>query len=60
MQQWFKLSAPAMKEVLYDVPAFRDFAGLSHWDEPIPSDAGTWSCARACAGLWTKINLCRR
>ncbi|WP_241525045.1 hypothetical protein [Simplicispira metamorpha] len=49
-----------MKEVLYDVPAFRDFAGLSHWDEPIPSDAGTWSCARACAGLWTKINLCRR
>ena len=37
MQQWFKLSDPAMEEALHDVPAFRDFAGLSHWDECIPS-----------------------
>ena len=39
MQQWSKLSDPAMEEALHDVPAFRDFAGLSHWDEPIPSES---------------------
>ena len=39
MQQWFKLSDPAMEEALHDVPAFRDFAGLSHWDEHIPSES---------------------
>lgn len=39
MQQWFKLSDPAMEEALHDVPAFRDFAGLSHWDEQIPSES---------------------
>lgn len=37
MQQWFKLSYPAMEEAQHDVPAFCDFAGLSHWDEYIPS-----------------------
>ena len=40
MQQWFKLSDPAMEEALHDVPAFRDFAGLSHWDEHIPAYMG--------------------
>ena len=39
MQQWFKLSDPAMEEALHDVPAFRDFAGLTHWDEQIPSES---------------------
>ena len=39
MQQWFNLSDPAMEEALHDVPAFRDFAGLSHWDEHIPSES---------------------
>ncbi|MFI8613965.1 IS5 family transposase [Acidovorax sp. NPDC077693] len=39
MQQWFKLSHPAMEEALHDVPAFRDFAGLSHWDEYIPGES---------------------
>lgn len=39
MQHWFKLSDPAMEEALHDVPAFRDFAGLSHWDESIPSES---------------------
>ncbi|MFY3384382.1 IS5 family transposase [Paracidovorax sp. MALMAid1276] len=39
MQQWFKLSDPAMEEALHDVPAFRDFAGLSHWDEHIPGES---------------------
>ena len=39
MQQWFKLSDPAMEEALHDVPAFRDFAGLSHWDAQIPSES---------------------
>ncbi len=39
MQPWFKLSDPAMEEALHDVPAFRDFAGLSRWDEQIPSES---------------------
>jgi len=39
MQQWFKLSDPAMEEPLHDVPAFRYFAGLSHRDEHIPSES---------------------
>jgi len=39
MQQWFKLSDPAMEEALHDVPAFRDFAGLTHWDEQVPSES---------------------
>ena len=39
MQQWFKLSDPAMEEALHDVPAFRDFAGLSQWDEQIPGES---------------------
>jgi transposase, IS5 family len=28
MQQWFGLSDPAMEEALYDVPLYREFAGL--------------------------------
>lgn len=28
MRQWLKLSDPAIKEALHDVPTFRDFAGL--------------------------------
>lgn len=28
MQQWFGLSDPAMEEALFDVPLYRDFAGL--------------------------------
>ncbi len=28
-----------MEEALHDVPAFRDFAALSHWDEHIPSES---------------------
>lgn len=39
MQHWFKLSDPAMEEALHDMPAFRDFAGLSHGDEHIPSES---------------------
>ena len=39
MQQWFNLSDPAMEEALHDIPMFRDFAGLSHWDERIPSES---------------------
>lgn len=39
MQQWFKLSDPAMEEALHDVPAFRDFAGLTHWDAQISSES---------------------
>mgnify|MGYP003610324020 CR=1 FL=1 len=32
VQQWFKLSNPAMEEALHDIPALRDFAGMSHWN----------------------------
>ncbi len=39
MQQWFKLSDQAMEEALHEVPAFRDFTGLSHRDESIPSES---------------------
>lgn len=39
MQQRFKLSDPAMEEALHDVPVFRDFVGLSHGDEPLPSQS---------------------
>ncbi|MDH2239802.1 IS5 family transposase [Pigmentiphaga sp. GD03639] len=39
MQQWFNLSDPAMEEALHDVPVFRDFAGLSGWNEALPSDS---------------------
>ncbi|MBY0411220.1 MAG: transposase, partial [Burkholderiaceae bacterium] len=39
IQQWFKLSDPATEEALHDVLAFRDFAGLSHWDAHIPSES---------------------
>ena len=39
MQQWFKLSDPAMEEALHDVPAFRDFAGVIHWDQQIPGES---------------------
>jgi hypothetical protein len=32
MQQWFGLSDPAMEEALYDVPLYREFAGLRRRD----------------------------
>ncbi len=35
MQQWFRLSDPAMEEALHDVPLFREFAQLS-WDQRFP------------------------
>ena len=31
MQQWFKLSDPAMEEALHDVPAFGDFSVNRPW-----------------------------
>jgi len=39
MQQWFKLSDPAVEGALHDMTAFRDFASLSHWGEHIPSES---------------------
>ncbi|NMM79644.1 hypothetical protein B2J86_01635 [Acidovorax sp. SRB_14] len=39
MQRWFKVSDTAMEEALHDVSAFRDFAGLFHWGEYIPSES---------------------
>ena len=38
MQQWFTLSDPAMEEALYDMPLFRDFAGLS-WSSATPDES---------------------
>ena len=32
MQQWFGLSDLAMEEALFDIPLYRDFAGLAHHD----------------------------
>lgn len=38
MQQWFKLSDPAMEGALHDMTLFRDFAGLGGWDERVPDE----------------------
>ncbi len=38
MQQWFNLSDPAMEDALHDVPLFREFAGLSGWDDRLPDE----------------------
>jgi transposase, IS5 family len=39
MQQWFGLSDPAMKEALYDVPLYRDFAGLDGGMTRLPDES---------------------
>ena len=38
MQRWFTLSDPAMEETLYDVPLFREFAGLT-WETSWPEES---------------------
>ena len=38
LQHWFNLPDPAMEEALHYVPLFRDFAGLSSWDDAVPSE----------------------
>jgi IS5 family transposase len=39
MQQWFGLSDPAMEEALYDVPMYREFAGLDNGLERLPDES---------------------
>lgn len=39
MQQWFGLSDPAMEEALFDVPLYREFAGLENWDRALPDES---------------------
>jgi transposase, IS5 family len=39
MQQWFGLSDPAMEEALYDVPLYRDFAGLDDGMSRLPDES---------------------
>ncbi|NUX98839.1 IS5 family transposase [Paraburkholderia youngii] len=39
MQQWFGLSDPAMEEALYDVPLYRDFAGLDGGMTHLPDES---------------------
>lgn len=39
MQQWFGLSNPAMGEALYDVPLYRDFAGLDGGMTRLPDES---------------------
>jgi IS5 family transposase len=36
LQQWFGLSDPAMEEALYDVPLYREFAGLDVGVDRLP------------------------
>jgi IS5 family transposase len=38
MQQWFTLSDPAMEEALYDVPLYREFAGLGEASRRLPDE----------------------
>lgn len=39
MQQWFGLSDPAMEEALFDMPMYREFAGLENWDRALPDES---------------------
>jgi transposase, IS5 family len=39
MQQWFGLSDPAMEEALFDMPLYREFAGLENWDRALPDES---------------------
>lgn len=39
LQQWFNLSDPAMKEALYDMELFRQFAGLDNGIEGLPDES---------------------
>ena len=39
MQQWFGLSDPAMEEALYDVPLYREFAGLNGGMTRLPDES---------------------
>jgi IS5 family transposase len=38
LQQWFTLSDPAMEEALYDVPLYRQFAGLDEASRKLPDE----------------------
>ena len=38
LQQWFGLSDPAMEEALYDVPLYRQFAGLDGGMTRLPDE----------------------
>jgi IS5 family transposase len=39
VQQWFGLSDPAMEEALYDVPLYREFAGLDEGMTRLPDES---------------------
>mgnify|MGYP002144878034 FL=1 len=39
LQQWFSLSDPAMEEALYDVPLYREFAGLDVGVDRLPDES---------------------
>ena len=39
MQQWFELSAPAMEEVLFDVPPYREFAAMDDGNDRFPDES---------------------
>ena len=38
MQQWFKLSDPAMEDALYDTEPIRRFAGIELGADPVPDE----------------------
>jgi IS5 family transposase len=49
MQQWFGLSDPAMEEALFDVPLYREFAGLDNGNVGCPTRArscGSGICSK--------------
>ena len=39
LQQWFGLSDPAMEEALFDVPLYREFAGLDNGNVRLPDES---------------------
>ena len=40
LQQWYGLADEALEDALYDIPAFREFAGINLSSDPVP-DATT-------------------
>jgi hypothetical protein len=50
LQQWFKLSDPAMEEALYDTALFREFAGLAMGSDHLPVETPSRASARCTSG----------
>lgn len=55
MQQWLKLSDPAMEDALHDMALFREFAGRGGWDERVHSCRRTDSASRLVSAVFADL-----